>query len=50
VDFVIQWLCYLVAVVVGSAVARLIAVATVKRTSESEAPADLTDARESGAQ
>ncbi len=48
-DFVIQWLWYLVAFVVGSLVAWLIAVATVKRTSEYEALADLPGARELGA-
>ena len=48
-DFVIQWLWYLVAFAVGSLVAWLIAVATVKRTSESEALADLPGARELGA-
>ena len=48
-DFVIQWLWYLVAFAVGSLVAWLIAVATVKRTSEEEALADLPGARELGA-
>ena len=48
-DFVIQWLWYLVAFAVGSLVAWLIAVVTVKRTSEEEALADLPGARESGA-
>jgi uncharacterized membrane protein ArfB len=48
-DFVIQWLWYLVAFAVGSLVAWLIAVATVKRTSEEEALVDLPGARELGA-
>jgi uncharacterized membrane protein ArfB len=49
-DFVIQWLWYLVAFVVGALVAWLIAVLTVKRTSEEEALADLPGARELGAE
>jgi uncharacterized membrane protein ArfB len=49
-DFVIQWLWYLVAFLVGSLVAWLIAVLTVKRTSEEEALADLPGARELGAE
>jgi uncharacterized membrane protein ArfB len=49
-DFVIQWFWYLLAFVVGSFVAWLITVATIKRTSEEEALADLSDARELGAQ
>lgn len=49
-DFVIQWLWYLLAFVVGSLVAWLISVLTIKRTSEEEALADLPGARESGAE
>ena len=49
-DFVIQWLWYLLAFVVGSLVAWLITVLTIKRTSESEALADLPGARELGAE
>lgn len=49
-DFIIQWLWYLVAFVVGALVAWLIAVVTVKHTSESEALADLPGARELGEQ
>lgn len=49
-DFVIQWFWYLVAFVVGSLVAWLITVLTIKRTSEGEALADLPGARELGAQ
>ena len=49
-DFIIQWLWYLVAFVVGSLVAWLITVLTIKRTSEEEALADLPDARELGAE
>ncbi len=48
-DFVIQWFWYLLAFVVGSLVAWLIAVITVRRTSEDEAFADLPGAREIGA-
>ncbi|HTY28471.1 MAG TPA: hypothetical protein VMD51_10045 [Mycobacterium sp.] len=47
--FVVQWLWYLLAFVVGSAVAWVITVATVKRTSEEEAIADLPGSREIGA-
>ncbi|BBZ77667.1 hypothetical protein MANY_30040 [Mycolicibacterium anyangense] len=47
--FVVQWLWYLLAFLVGSAAAWLIAVATVKRTSEEEALADLPGSREIGA-
>jgi uncharacterized membrane protein ArfB len=49
-DFIIQWLWYLVAFVVGSLVAWLFTVLTVKRTSEEEALADLPGARELGAE
>ncbi|HEY5151572.1 MAG TPA: hypothetical protein VIJ23_17500 [Mycobacterium sp.] len=47
--FVVQWLWYLLAFLVGSAVAWAIIVATVKRTSEEEALADLPGSREIGA-
>ena len=47
--FVVQWLWYLLAFAVGSLVAWLITVATVKRTSEEEAIADLPGSREIGA-
>ena len=49
-DFIIQWLWYLVAFAVGSLVAWLITVLTIKRTSEEEALADLPGARELGAE
>ncbi len=49
-SLVIQWLWYLAAFAVGSLAAWLIAVLTIKRTSESEALADLPGARELGAQ
>jgi uncharacterized membrane protein ArfB len=49
-DFVIQWLWYLLAFVVGSLVAWLITVGTVKRTSKEKALADLPGSREIGAQ
>ena len=48
--FIIQWLWYLVAFVVGSLVAWLITLLTIKRTSEEEALADLPGARELGAE
>lgn len=47
--FVAQWLWYLLAFVVGSAVAWIITVVSVKRTSEEEAIADLPGSREIGA-
>ena len=49
-DFIIQWLWYLLAFVVGSLVAWLITVHTIKRTSEEEALAELPGARELGAE
>ncbi len=48
-DFVIQWLWYLLAFVVGALVAWLITVVTIKPTSEEEALAELPGARELGA-
>ena len=42
-DFVIQWLWYLLAFVAGSAVARVIANVLNKRTSDERVPADVTD-------
>ncbi len=48
-DFVMQWLWYLIAFVVGSLVAWLIAVVAIKPTSEDEAFADLPGSRELGA-
>ena len=47
--FVAQWLWYLLAFLVGSAVAWVISVLTVPRTSREEAIADLPGSRESGA-
>jgi uncharacterized membrane protein ArfB len=49
-DFVIQWLCYLVAFAVGSAVALLVASITIKRTNEEQALDDMPGARVIGAQ
>jgi uncharacterized membrane protein ArfB len=49
-DFVIQWLWYLLAYVVGSLVAWLITVLAITPTSEKEALADLPGSRASGAQ
>jgi uncharacterized membrane protein ArfB len=48
-DFVIQWLWYLVAFVAGSAVAWLITVVSIRRTSEEQALADMPGSREIGA-
>ncbi|MGH3558897.1 MAG: hypothetical protein ACRDU0_03220 [Mycobacterium sp.] len=48
-DFVIQWLWYLLAFVVGSAVAWLIAIVSIRRTSEEQALADMPGSREIGA-
>ncbi len=47
--FVIQWLWYLLAFMVGSLLAWVIAVATISRTSREEAIADLPGSREIGA-
>lgn len=47
-DFIIQWLWYLLAFVVGSAIAWGATVLTIKRTGEDEAFADLPDSRQSG--
>ncbi len=48
-DFVIQWLCYLVAFVIGSAVALVVAGISIKRTTEEQALLDMPGAREIGA-
>jgi len=47
--FVTQWLWYLAAFLVGSAVAWIITVVSISRTSEEEAIADLPGSREIGA-
>ena len=44
-DFVIQWLWYLLAFVVGSLVAWLISAVTIRHTSKEAALADLRDSR-----
>jgi uncharacterized membrane protein ArfB len=49
-DFVIQWLCYLVAFAVGSAVALVVARLSIKRTAEEQALNDMPGSREIGAQ
>ncbi len=49
-DFVIEWLWYLVAFVIGSAVAWLITVVSIRRTSEEQALTDMPGSREIGAQ
>ncbi len=48
-DFVYQWLWYLLAFVVGSVVAWLITVISIRRTSKEEAIAALPGSREVGA-
>jgi uncharacterized membrane protein ArfB len=47
--FVIQWLWYLLAFVVGSLVAWLTTVLSIKRMSEEEAIRDLPRSQETGA-
>lgn len=47
--FIAQWFWYLLAFVVGSAVAWIITVVSVSRTSEEQAIADLPGSREIGA-
>ena len=47
--FVIQWLWYLLAFVIGSLVAWVITVLTIRRTSREEVIADLPGSREIGA-
>lgn len=49
-DFVIQWLWYLLAFVVGSAVAWVITVVSIRRTSKEQVVADMPGSREIGAQ
>lgn len=48
-DFVVQWLWYLVAFLVGSLVAWAIAAIAIRRTSKEDALADMPGARELGA-
>ena len=48
-DFIYQWLWYLLAFVVGSLVAWLITVVSIRRTSREEAIAALPGSREIGA-
>jgi uncharacterized membrane protein ArfB len=47
--FIVGWLWYLLAFVVGSAVAWLITVVSIRRTSREEALAELPGSREIGA-
>ena len=49
-DFVIQWLWYLLAFFVGSAVAVLISIVLIRPTSEEQALDDMPGSREIGAQ
>jgi uncharacterized membrane protein ArfB len=48
-DFVIQWLWYLVAFALGSAVALVVAGMSIRRTNEEQALDDMPGAREIGA-
>ncbi len=48
-DFVIQWLHYLVAFAAGSAVAWVIATVSIKPSSEEEDAADVHESHEAGA-
>ncbi|GFG70728.1 channel accessory protein ArfB [Mycolicibacter senuensis] len=48
-DFVMQWLWYLLAFVVGSAIAWLLTVVSIRRTSREDAIAALPGPREMGA-
>ncbi|CAJ1498833.1 hypothetical protein [[Mycobacterium] holstebronense] len=48
-DFVIHWLWYLLAFAVGSAVAWLLTVVSIRRTSKEDAVAALPGSREIGA-
>lgn len=47
-DFIIQWLWYLLTFLLGSLVAWLVTVTSIKHTSEEQAFADLPDAAERG--
>ncbi len=49
-NFVIQWLCYLVAFAVGSGVALLIAGLSIGRATKEQALDDMPGSREIGAQ
>ncbi|HTM85491.1 MAG TPA: hypothetical protein VL179_11450 [Mycobacterium sp.] len=48
-DFVIHWLWYLLAFAVGSAVAWLLTIVSIRRTNKEEAVAALPGSREIGA-
>ena len=48
-DFVIQWVWYLLAFLVGSLVAWALAAVSIKHTSEEAARADMSGAPEAGA-
>ena len=48
-DFFIQWVWYLLAFLVGSLVAWVLAAVSLKPTSEEEALADMPGSREPGA-
>ena len=48
-NFFAQWLCYLVAFALGSAVALVVAGISIKNANEDQALEDMPDAREIGA-
>jgi uncharacterized membrane protein ArfB len=48
-DFIIQWVWYLLAFLVGALVAWLLAAVSIKRTTEQEALAEMPGSRERGA-
>jgi uncharacterized membrane protein ArfB len=48
-NFVIQWLWYALSFVAGSAVAWVVTVASIRRTSKEQAVADMPGSREIGA-
>jgi uncharacterized membrane protein ArfB len=47
-DFIIQWVWYLLAFLVGGLVAWLLAAVSIKRTSEQDALTDMPGSREPG--
>lgn len=49
-DFVIQWSCYLLAFLEGSAVAWVVVTLSIKRASRDEGAAEAPSAAETGAQ
>ncbi|MBS9532311.1 hypothetical protein KIH27_01765 [Mycobacterium sp. M1] len=47
-DFIVHWLWYLLAFLVGSAIAWLLTIVSIRRTSEEDAIAALPGSREIG--